>query len=62
MKKFKVIMFLMIPHQSSVENPKTKKVVFEVNADNPLEAYKKAEKMNDSLWSVWDYKVLFCLA
>jgi len=47
----------MIPHQSSSDNPKTKKVSFEVEAENSYQAFKKAEKLDESLLSVWDYKV-----
>lgn len=57
MKKFKVTIFLMLPHQDSVENPKTKKIDFEVEAENSREAYRKAEQLNDSPLSTWDYKI-----
>jgi len=59
MKDFKVTIFLMYPHQESSENPKLKKAVFYVKAENSVLAFKEAEKLNDSLWSIWDYKVEF---
>ena len=57
MEKYKVTIWLMLPHQESIDKPKTKKVCFEVNAENSNKAYKEAEKQNESLLSVWDYKV-----
>jgi hypothetical protein len=59
MKEFKVTIFLMYPHQGSLENPKLKKAVFFVYAENQKDAYKKAELLNNSLWSTFDYKVEF---
>jgi hypothetical protein len=57
MKKYKVTIYLMLPHQDSVDQPKTKKAIFNVEAENSHKAYKEAEKLNESLLSIWDYKV-----
>jgi hypothetical protein len=59
MKQFKVTIFLMYPYQGSLESPKLKKAIFYVDAENQTDAYKKAELLNNSLWSTFDYKVEF---
>lgn len=56
MKKYKVTIWLVIPYQSYNEKPKTKKVFFEVEAQSKTLAIKTAEDLNDSPWSIWNYK------
>ncbi len=57
MNNYEVTIWLMLPHQGSIEKPKTKRVVFKVEAEDETKAYLEAQKLDTSYLSVWNYKV-----